>query len=41
MNIKESGDFKDLESYLKRVIKKSSDKQQAVEFATSIVDRLR
>ena len=41
MNIKESGDFKDLESYLKRVIKKSSDKQQAVELATSIVDRLR
>ena len=41
MNITESGDFKDLESYLKRVIKKSSDKQQAVELATSIVDRLR
>ena len=41
MKIKESGDFKDLESYLKRVIKKSSDKQQAVELATSIVDRLR
>ena len=41
MNITESGDFKDLDSYLKRVIKKSSDKQQAVELATSIVDRLR
>ena len=41
MKITESGDFKDLESYLKRVIKKSSDKQQAVELATSIVDRLR
>ena len=41
MNITESGEFKDLESYLKRVIKKSSDKQQAVELATSIVDRLR
>ena len=41
MKITESGDFKDLDSYLKRVIKKSSDKQQAVELATSIVDRLR
>ena len=41
MNITESGEFKDLESYLKRVIKKSSDKQRAVELATSIVDRLR
>ena len=41
MNITESGEFKDLELYLKRVIKKSSDKQQAVELATSIVDRLR
>ena len=41
MKITESGDFKDLDSYLKRVIKKSSDKQLAVELATSIVDRLR
>ena len=41
MKITESGDFKDLDSYLKRVIKKSSDKQRAVELATSIVDRLR
>ena len=41
MKITESGDFKDLDSYLKRVIKKSSDKQQVVELATSIVDRLR
>lgn len=41
MKITESGDFKDLDSYLKRVIKKSSDKPRAVELATSIVDRLR
>lgn len=41
MNITESGDFKDLEYYLKRVVKKSSGKQSAEELATSIVDRLR
>ena len=41
MNITESGDFKDLESYLKRVIKKSSSKQGATELAIAIVNRLK
>lgn len=41
MNITESGDFKDLETYLKRVVKKSSGKQKATELAISIVERLR
>lgn len=40
MNITESGDFKDIESYLKRVVKKSSSKQGATELAISIVNRL-
>ena len=41
MNITESGEFKDLESYLKRVIKKSSSKQGATELAIAIVNRLK
>lgn len=41
MNITESGEFKDLELYLKRVIKKSSSKQGATELAIAIVNRLK
>ena len=41
MNITESGEFKDLESYLKRVIKKSSSKQGSTELAIAIVNRLK